>query len=135
MYWFGKAERAITSCCLVPSTFPARRKNHNHKLISQVLFSKNVLPYPGSWVVQGWGQLSFESPWQRFGQNHWPEISWRYELSVEIRAMKCDVSLLQSRQGFLLPASDLAEEGHTPMTGSASQAPVLPLKHLVSTQP
>lgn len=84
--------------------------------------------------MHGWGQLSFDSPWQRFGQNRWPQISWRYELFVGIRAMKCDVGLLQSRQVFPLPASGLVEEGHNPMTGSASQAPVLPLKHLASTQ-
>lgn len=33
---------------------------------------KNVLPCPGCWVMQGWGLLSRESPWQKLDPNRWP---------------------------------------------------------------
>lgn len=101
MYRFGKAgggDNIMLSC--LPSTFPAGRKKIITNQFQKFHIFKNVLPCPGSRVLQGAGGRSVEkSPWQRLGLNCWPWICWRCELLWETHAMECDVAC-SSRRGL-----------------------------------
>lgn len=82
-----RSRGAVTSCCLLPSTFSAgRKKSIITNQLQKLSVFKNVLPCPGCWVTQGWGLLSRESPWQKLDPNRWPWICWRCELLWELTA-------------------------------------------------